>query len=172
MLVLVERDAVVQLLLTVVGVFLIYVGVTALLRLVYRAPRRTTRSAARGGWHARATARGRGIAVGLIAVAGGIFVGTGGTTTAAPAPGGCNGHEALCERPLDRVVLPATHNAMSVPLPGWYSSEQDRPIADQLADGVRGLLVDTHYADRLPNGKLRTYFGSPKSCTVRPSRTA
>jgi hypothetical protein len=47
-----------------------------------------------------------------------------------------------------------------VPLPGWYSSEQDKPIADQLADGVRGLLVDTHYADRLPNGKLRTYFGS------------
>ena len=49
---------------------------------------------------------------------------------------------------------------MSVPLPGWYSSEQDAPIADQLADGVRGLLIDTHYADRLPNGKLRTYFGS------------
>jgi hypothetical protein len=49
---------------------------------------------------------------------------------------------------------------MSVPLPGWYSAEQDKPIADQLSDGVRGLLVDTHYADRLPNGKLRTYFGS------------
>jgi hypothetical protein len=45
---------------------------------------------------------------------------------------------------------------MSVPLPGWYSSEQDRPIAAQLADGVRGLLIDTHYADRLENGRLRT----------------
>src|SRR5690606_25062161 len=33
------------------------------------------------------------------------------------------------------------------------------PIADQLADGVRGLLIDTHYADRLPNGRLRTYVG-------------
>ena len=49
---------------------------------------------------------------------------------------------------------------MSVPLPGWYSSEQERPIGDQLHDGVRGLLIDTHYADRLPNGKVRTYFGS------------
>jgi hypothetical protein len=49
---------------------------------------------------------------------------------------------------------------MSVPLPGWFSAEQDRPIANQLADGVRGLLIDAHYADRLDNGKLRTYFGS------------
>jgi hypothetical protein len=88
-----------------------------------------------------------------------IFVGTGGTTTAAPREGACNGHDELCDRPLDQVVLPATHNSMSVPLPGWYSAEQDRPIADQLDAGVRGLLVDTHYADSLPNGKYRTYFG-------------
>jgi hypothetical protein len=160
-LVLVERDAVVELLLTVVGVFLIYVGVTALLRLIYRAPQPDDVAERR---EQAATLARRlvvvGIAVGLIVVAGGIFLGTGGTTTAAPARGGCNGHEELCDRPLDRLVLPATHNAMSVPLPGWYSAEQDAPIADQLADGVRGLLVDTHYADRLPNGKLRTYFGS------------
>jgi hypothetical protein len=32
-------------------------------------------------------------------------------------------------------------------------------IADQLADGIRGLLIDTHYADRLADGKLRAYFG-------------
>jgi hypothetical protein len=49
---------------------------------------------------------------------------------------------------------------MSVPLPGWFSAEQDRPISAQLADGVRGLLIDAHYADKLSNGKLRTYFGS------------
>ena len=54
--------------------------------------------------------------------------------------------------PFDEVALPATHNSMSVPLPGWYSSEQEAPIADQLRDGIRGLLIDTHYADRLPNG--------------------
>ena len=88
------------------------------------------------------------------------FVGTGGATTAAPAAGPCNGHAALCDRPLTAVALPATHNSMSVPLPGWYSAEQDRPIADQLRDGIRGLLIDTHYADRLPDGRLRTFFGS------------
>ena len=52
--------------------------------------------------------------------------------------------------------MPATHNSMSVPLPGWYSSEQDHPIAQQLKDGIRGLLIDTHYAERLASGKLRT----------------
>jgi hypothetical protein len=49
---------------------------------------------------------------------------------------------------------------MSVPLPGWYSAEQERPIARQLADGIRGLLIDTHYADRLAGGRLRTDFDS------------
>ena len=62
--------------------------------------------------------------------------------------------------PLTAVVLPATHNAMSVPLPGWFSSEQERSIPGQLEDGVRGLLLDTHYGDKLPNGNVRTFFSS------------
>jgi hypothetical protein len=49
---------------------------------------------------------------------------------------------------------------MSVPLPGWFSSEQERPIPGQLEDGVRGLLLDTHYGDKLPNGNVRTFFSS------------
>ncbi len=56
--------------------------------------------------------------------------------------------------------MPATHNSMSVPLPGWYSAEQERPIGGQLEDGIRGLLLDTHYGDRLASGRVRTYFGS------------
>jgi hypothetical protein len=74
----------------------------------------------------------------------------------------CNGHAALCDRPLDEVVLAATHNSMSVPLPGWASAEQERPIGGQLEDGIHGLLLDTHYGDRLANGRVRTYFGSPE----------
>jgi hypothetical protein len=161
-LVLVEREAVLQLLLTVAGVYLIYAGATVVLRLVYRPPaggeaRRQAANRARSP--ARRLATGL-LAAALIAGAVTIFVGAGGATTAAPAPGPCNGHEELCARGLDGVVLPATHNAMSAPTPGKYSSQQDRPIADQLADGIRGLLIDTHYADRLPNGRLRTLFGS------------
>ncbi|MGE4427867.1 MAG: hypothetical protein AB7G37_15565, partial [Solirubrobacteraceae bacterium] len=70
--------------------------------------------------------------------------------------GGCNGHAELCDRPFDEVALPATHNAMSIAAPDWFSAEQERPIAGQLRDGVRGLLIDTHYGDRLPDGRVRT----------------
>jgi hypothetical protein len=160
LLALLEREAVIQLLFTLAGVYLIYEGTTAILRLIYRPrapeekhPLRRLRPPGRRVVTAS-------VAAGLIAAAVAIFVGTGGTTTAAPPAGVCNGHGALCNRTLDQVVLLATHNSMSVPLPGWYSSQQDRPIADQLTDGVRGLLIDTHYADRLSNGRLRTYFGS------------
>jgi hypothetical protein len=57
-------------------------------------------------------------------------------------------------------VLPATHNSMSAPLKGWFSAEQDRSIGGQLEDGIRGLLFDTHYADALGNGRVRTFFES------------
>ena len=170
-LVILAGDAVLQLALTLLGVFAIYEGVTAILRVIYRPPAPRTRN---GG--TRFPPRGRAAAAGSpcrwsaprsspSSIA--IFVGSGGTTTAAPARGACEGHRALCDRPLDRVVLPATHNAMSVPLPGWYSAEQERPIADQLADGVRGLLIDTHYADRLSDGRLRTDLGSRKDLRRR-----
>ena len=162
-LVLVERDAVLALLMSALGIYLIYEGVSAVLRLVYRPSEEKESREALG--HAGLQVARRlapvGIAGLVIAVIVGTFFGSGGTTTAAPARGPCNGHTELCDRPLDEVALVATHNSMSVPLPGWFSSLQERPIGDQLDDGVRGLLIDTHYADRLPNGKVRTFFGSP-----------
>jgi hypothetical protein len=170
--VLIEHDAVLQLVLTAVGVYLIYEGITAVLRLIYRPdveqeerPRPRPRPVA---WlmqrQALVTA-----AIAAIVIVGvtAAFLGSGGTTTAAPAAGACDGHHELCDRPLARVALPATHNAMSVPLPGWYSSEQERPIADQLRDGIRGLLIDTHYADRLPNRRLRTDFASHEALVAQ-----
>ena len=160
-LVLANRSAVIDLLVALAGVYLIYKGVEALLRLIYRPA---------AAEPAPAAPRDRGQVVRRLAVAGiaavlvvgaiGVFTASGGTSTAAPRIAGCNGHAELCDRPLTSVVLPATHNAMSVPLPGWFSPEQERPIPGQLEDGVRGLLLDTHYADRLPNGKVRTFFSS------------
>ncbi len=49
---------------------------------------------------------------------------------------------------------------MSAPLQGWFAAEQDRSIGGQLEDGIRGLLLDTHYADRLANGRVRTVIQS------------
>jgi hypothetical protein len=138
----------------VAGVYVAYKGLEAALRAIYRpedahVPRR------RGGRIAIVAA----LAAILVAGSAGAFVATGGTTAPAATAGRCNGSAALCDRPLDEVVLPATHNSMSAPLPGWFSSQQDAGIGPQLADGIRGLLIDTHYADRLPNGRVRTDFG-------------
>jgi hypothetical protein len=69
-------------------------------------------------------------------------------TGSATTPQRCNGSEALCDRSLPETVIAATHNSMSAPLPGWRSVQQDAPIAVQLQDGVRGLLIDTHYGWR------------------------
>ena len=98
----------------------------------------------------------------LLALTAGAFVASGGVDAPEPVLSGCNGHDALCDRPLNEVTLAATHNSMSVPLPGWFAALQDRPIADQLDAGIRGLLFDTHYADRLANGRTRTYFAGPE----------
>jgi hypothetical protein len=147
------RDAVLAVIFTAVGLYLIYAGVSALLWLVYR-----PRPAGVAAPHPRRRHPlvAAVVACVLIAAAAGAFVGSGGTSTAAPPRAGCNGHEELCDRTLQDVALPATHNSMSVPLPGWYTVLQERPIPDQLRDGIRGLLIDTHYADRLANGRLRT----------------
>lgn len=56
----------------------------------------------------------------------------------------CNGAAALCDRPLADVVFPATHNAMSNAEEGWLGPNQNVPPRTQLADGVRGFLIDTH----------------------------
>jgi hypothetical protein len=159
-LVLAEREAALALLLTALGIYLIYEGVSALLRLVYRpeeeeASRRAVRGAGRHGVRGMATVAIPAVLIGAVLI---VFLRSDGVTTAAPADGPCNGHVELCDRPLTRVALATTHNSMSVPLRGWFSSAHEEPIAGQLRAGIRGLLIDTHYADRLPNGRVRTFF--------------
>jgi hypothetical protein len=150
---------VVQLVVTAAGVYLVYAGLTAILRVIYRPPEE-------GEARPRPRLPRRLIAiaipVALIVIGVGAFIGTGGVSSAAPATGGCNGHEELCDRPFDEVALAATHNSMSAPLPNWFSTQQDHAIPQQLRDGIRGLLIDTHYADRLANGRLRTVL-DPRS---------
>jgi hypothetical protein len=94
---------------------------------------------------------GRWVALGSTAVA---------FAAAAPAsatvPVSCNGDARLCDRTLDRVVLPATHNSMSAAGLGWQIPNQQVGIPEQLKAGVRGLLIDTYYAHRGPDGTLVT----------------
>jgi hypothetical protein len=149
--------AALQVAVTLAGVYLLFQGLVIVLRIVHvpaeehpARPRRPRRVAVPV------------LAAVLVAGAAAVFAASGGTEAPAQpaAATACNGHAALCDRRLDEVVLPATHNSMSVPLPGWYSAEQEAPIGTQLDDGIRGLLLDTHYGDRLSSGRVRTYFGS------------
>jgi Phosphatidylinositol-specific phospholipase C, X domain len=60
------------------------------------------------------------------------------------APAACNGLAALCDRPLDEVTFPATHNAMSSAEEGWLAPNQSHALPRQLSDGVRGLNLDVY----------------------------
>lgn len=65
----------------------------------------------------------------------------------------CNGYAQLCDRPLNDVVFPATHNSMaSATDSGWLFPSQDAGITAQLEAGVRGLLIDTHYGLKATRG--------------------
>lgn len=69
----------------------------------------------------------------------------------------CNGSEALCERRVNEVVFPGTHNAMSAADErGWFFAGHRGGIRQQLDDGIRALLIDTHYGIRDERGRVRT----------------
>jgi hypothetical protein len=78
--------------------------------------------------------------------------------TAAPAHAAlsCNGSSKLCSRTFDKVVLPATHNSMSAQSLGFQIPNQPVGIPDQLKDGIRGFLIDTHYGRVQPDGSVVT----------------
>lgn len=77
---------------------------------------------------------------------------------AATPSSGCNGSEALCDRRLDEVVFPSTHNSYAASdEPGWLFPNQRHGIERQLRDGIRGFLIDIHYGQPDPQtGLVRT----------------
>ena len=84
----------------------------------------------------------------------------------APAPGrasiaevGCNGYVELCDRPIDEVALAATHNSMSASADGFFLGHHTSGITSQLAQGIRGFLVDLWLGRRQPpQERVRTQF--------------
>jgi hypothetical protein len=64
----------------------------------------------------------------------------------------CNGSPVLCDRTIDRVVFPASHNSMSnAQIKGWMFPHHSHDMPGQLQDGVRALLFDIHYG--FPGGE-------------------
>ncbi len=157
-----DRDAALSLVALAVGLYVIYKGVEELLRLIAPPPEvaeATEAGIAAGRRRRIALATAAAVCVGVAAI--GLTVAFNRTSSEAASIGkGCNGSEKLCDRPLADVVLPAAHNAMSAAdQPGWLIPNQEHGIPQQLDDGVRGLLIDTHYGFPASGGKVKTDLG-------------
>jgi hypothetical protein len=79
----------------------------------------------------------------------------------------CNGSPRLCDRRLDQVVFPTTHNSMSgANVDGWMFPNQSADMQEQLAAGIRGFLIDAHYA--VPVGdRVRTELDSTGAAVAK-----
>jgi hypothetical protein len=62
----------------------------------------------------------------------------------------CNGSTAFCTRRYDQVAYATTHNAMTNADEGWSLPNQQHGISRQLDDGIRALMLDTHYFEDEP----------------------
>jgi hypothetical protein len=79
-----------------------------------------------------------------VALFGALFAAGCGGPDQRPPPTVCNGSAASCSRRYDQVTIAATHNAFSYAEGGdvkYLYPNQDRPIRDQLAAGIRGLGI-------------------------------
>jgi len=148
-----------------VGGWGLFVAVTEILLVV--APPPEPVSAAAPGRVAGLIGRIRpGRALAVLGVAAAIVVALvlvigGGEERPVERPAGavsaCNGHAELCDRTIDQIAFPATHNSMSAARePGWYLPNQRFGIARQLDDGIRVLLIDTHYGVETDGGTVVT----------------
>ncbi|HET6548054.1 MAG TPA: hypothetical protein VFG79_06360 [Solirubrobacter sp.] len=136
----------------VVGALLFLAAVAELLRMATPAERAARRGRRRAPVVIAAAV--------LVAGAGGAAALAASDAPRARAVGACNGSQALCDRPLDRVAFVGTHNSMAADgEPGWLFAAQDAGIPAQLEDGVRALMIDTHYGFATPRG-VTTALGS------------
>ncbi len=129
------------------GLLLIFVALRELFRVVLEnVPERIGSSAASGRrqWPLR-TLVGVGFVAGLVAL---ILLWP--RPEAAPVAAAdivaCNGAPELCDRRIDQVSFPATHNSMSnAQIPDWLFPHHSVDFTGQLQYGIRALLIDIHY---------------------------
>jgi hypothetical protein len=75
--------------------------------------------------------------------------------SANPTNQGCNGYIELCAQPLNQIVWPASHNAMSSAAYNFLGAEHTITIPEQLNAGTRFLMIDAYYGYD-DNGLVRT----------------
>lgn len=126
------------------GLLLIYAALWEVFRLVLEGvPTSDAPAVGAVGW------RRLGVSIGLAAVLVVALVLWLRPTRPAAVAGeitSCNGSPLLCDRPVDQVVFPGAHNAMSnAEAAGWMFPHHQRGIAAMLQEGIRALLIDVHY---------------------------
>ena len=122
-----------------------YLAVTELLRLVRAVAARADRRRAR--WPRIAIVGGALVVI--LALVTTAFVLTSRSAKSYAEEAGaqrCNGDASLCDLTLDQVTFAGSHNSMSSSqYPGFLFAEQIGTIGSQLNAGVRAFLIDTHY---------------------------
>lgn len=150
--------------LILLGVFVLQQGVEELLRMLAEHSERRRPLAPAGPAPAPDAPRdygGRrrpgpwlagGVAGLLVVILLGALFASGGTQAARSGAEitACNGHAELCDRTVDQVVFPGTHNSMSAQTYAhWLFPQQEKGIGTQLDDGIRALLIDDHYGQQV-----------------------
>lgn len=138
----------------IAGTWFLYVAVGELLGFL--APRLPAAGGEDDGgesiWSRLRPGRVTAAAAAVVATLVAVVVIDGGSEAPARPPGpppACNGYPQICDKRIDEVTFPATHNSMSAAQePGWFLPNQRFGIRRQLDDGIRGLLIDTHYGSR------------------------
>ncbi len=135
-----------ELIAVALGAWLIYVAVVEILGIVAPVQPAADGAGLRRRFAPMRLAAAGALIAGIVAVV--LVLGEDKGTQARPpgAPEACNGYPELCHKRVDQVTFPATHNAMSAAAePGWFLPNQRYGMIRQLDDGIRGLLIDTHY---------------------------
>ena len=144
-----------QLIAVVLGAWLVYVAVVEILGIIAPVEAASDGEGARRRFSPLRLASAGAVIAGIVAIV--LVLGSDNRTQARPpgAPQACNGYPELCHKRIDQVTFPATHNSMSAAAePGWFLPNQRYGIIRQLDDGIRGLLIDTHYGvARSENGR-------------------
>ncbi|HET6831885.1 MAG TPA: hypothetical protein VFH44_11110 [Solirubrobacterales bacterium] len=167
----VEPDLSLHLIAIAAGAWLIYVAIIEILAIIAPiVPAGESRAGSRRFAPMRLAGAAAVIAGAVVVV---LVIGGDKRSQARPpgAPEACNGYPQLCAKRIDQVTIPATHNAMSAAAePGWFLPNQRYGIVRQLDDGIRGLLIDSHYG--IPRGEgAGREFGSVITDLARENKT-
>lgn len=152
------RDALVPMLLSLTGAYLVYRGLFRVLQITGARSRADARDRFAPTAGQRKLLRQGTVLVGATAIVIGVLgVGLYASSERARAQARastelrCNGSTELCDRRIDQVAFAGAHNAMSAASdPGWLFAENLFGIPQQLEYGIRAFLVKTHYG--VPTG--------------------